>query len=162
MKSLEDGRIGSLFWSLSAPEQAILKSAFHSILTGKPASLEKLAAEAGVTVGQAAEIVKRLAEQGTVVCNASGNIVGSWGLSLHPTPHLVKMKKRNLYTWCAEDAVGIPAAFQEDAIVASACFRCGQPIRVEMRAGSVRSASPTGIHIWLSEVAVGRSIVDCT
>jgi len=162
MKPLEAGRIGSLFWSLSASEQAILKGAFHSILAGKPASLEKLAAEARVTVEQAAEIVKSLADQGTVVCNAPGNIVGSWGLSLHPTPHRLRMKERDLYTWCAEDAVGIPAAFQEDATIASACFRCGQPIRVEMRAGTVRFASPPRIHIWLSEVTVGRSIVDCT
>ena len=45
--------------------------------------------------------------------------------SLAETPHRLMLDGRQLYAFCAVDAVGIPAALQVDAQVESRCHMCG-------------------------------------
>ena len=91
-----------------------------------------------------------------------GRVVGSWGLSLAPTDHRLRIRKRRLYTWCALDAVGIPAGLGENASIASHCYRCGAPVNVEMAAGQVIHAEPANTQVWVVASQAGRPAVDFT
>ena len=106
--------------------------------------------------------LESLAAKGLVVLAPTGEVVGSAGLSLAPTPHRLRIQGQHLYTWCAEDAIGIPAALGADAEVASACACCGEPIAIEIRAGHLVRSAPAGVQLWLAEAEVGRSLVGCT
>lgn len=76
------------------------------------------------------------------------DLVGIDGLSIRPTQHRMELDGRELYTWCAADAVGIPAALEEDAQVTTVCPHCQSDITV-----SVRQGVPEGdkdIVLWLA------------
>ena len=104
-----------------------------------------------------------LVEQGLIVVEPdSGRVVGSWGLSLVPTDHRLHIQGRELHTWCALDAVGIPAGLGEDASVASRCHQCGAPVSVEMTAGQIACSEPADVQVWLVADQVGHSVVGFT
>ena len=108
-------------------------------------------------------LVDGLTERGWMVVEPdSGRVVGSWGLSLVPTDHRLRIRKRGLYTWCALDAVGIPAGLGEDASIASHCYHCGAPVNVEMAAGQVIHAEPANVQVWRTAIRPGRSVVGFT
>jgi len=121
--------------SLSSREKTVRLAAFSSILAGEPASIPSLVSQTALDPEDVAGALAGLVARGMVVLAPSGEVVGSAGLSLTPTPHRLRIRDRSLYTWCAEDAVGIPAALGIDAEIASACFRCGEPIRIELQNG---------------------------
>ena len=55
-----------------------------------------------------------------VEVDQAGNIVG-WGLSLVPTPHRFHLGENTLPTWCALDALMLPALIGRTAHVVSTC-----------------------------------------
>lgn len=104
-----------------------------------------------------------MARQGRLTLDERGEaIVAAGGLSLIPSRHRLLLDGRQLYTWCALDAVGIPAGLGVDARVESRCAACGSPVWLEIEAGELRRAS----HPDLSLVApdLNRSLRDgvCT
>ncbi len=148
--------------ALFPQEKTVRIAAFRSVLSGQPASLSSLVTCTGLSQEEVAGALEGLVAQGMVVLAPSGEVVGSGGLSLAPTSHQLRIRSRSLYTWCAEDAVGIPAALGADAEVSSACYRCGEPISVELKAGRLASSSPPNVQLWLAAAEVGRSMVGCT
>ena len=63
------------------------------------------------------------------------DLVGIDGLTIRPTLHRMELSGQALFTWCAADAVGIPAALEEDAQVTTVCPQCDSDIRVSARRG---------------------------
>ena len=144
-------------------EQAVCEAAFRSILDGKPIDQAGLVAATGFGAESVRTLLRGLTERGlTVLEPKSGRVVGSWGLSLAPTGHRLRIRKRDLFAWCALDAVGIPAGLAEDANIASTCHQCGSAICVEMTAGHVTLANSSTVWLWLSPCQVGRSVVGFT
>ena len=85
----------------------------------------------GFATEKAGALLDGLTERGLMVVEPdSGRVVGSWGLSSVPADHRLRIRGGELYTWCAEDAVGIPAGLGEDASIASHCHLCGAPVNV--------------------------------
>jgi hypothetical protein len=85
----------------------------------------------GFALEKVGALLDGLTERGLVVVEPnSGRVVGSRGLSWVPTDHRLRIRGHTLYTWCAEDAVGIPAGLGEDASIASHCHLCGAPVNV--------------------------------
>ncbi|MBJ6799190.1 organomercurial lyase MerB [Geomonas propionica] len=70
------------------------------------------------------------------VYDGDGNIVAC-GLSLIPTPHRFSVDGRNLFTWCALDALMYPVALQQMALVESQCPVTKVVVRL--------TVTPTGI-----------------
>jgi alkylmercury lyase len=69
-----------------------------------------------------------LARAGLVEQDPTGAITGAHGLTLAPTRHHLVLAGVDLHTWCALDAIGIPAAVDTDAEIATRCGWCdGQP-----------------------------------
>ena len=99
------------------------------ILAGTFAEAVKLPAE------RADEIFRGLAATG-VEFDADGNLVGA-ALSVKPTPHRFRVKGRDLYAWCALDALFLPGLLDASAEVESRCPTTGEKIRL--------TASPHGV-----------------
>lgn len=84
-------------------------------------------------------------------------IVGVRGLSLVETRDRLTLGGRQLYAWCAVDAVGIPAALGGEARVDSCCHHCGAPLPVALRDGAVAGAPP-GMMVWAVERELSRPL----
>jgi alkylmercury lyase len=148
---------------MSADEQAIRKAAFRAILDGEAIDRVSLGVATGFTPEKVDALLDELTERGLVVIEPdSGRVVGSWGLSVVPTDHRLRIRGRELYTWCALDAVGIPAGLGEDASIVSHCHLCGALVNIEMVAGQVAQAVPPDVRLWVMADVVGRSVVGFT
>lgn len=161
--SEKQGDLELIHSDMSADEQALRKAAFHAILTGKAIDRAGLVAVTGFASEKVGALLDGLSERGLAVVEPdSGRLVGSWGLSAVPTDHRLRIQGRELYTWCALDAVGIPAGLGEDARIASHCHLCSAPVDVEMVAGQVAQVVPPDVQIWVVPDEVGRSAVGFT
>lgn len=158
----DSARLTKVVEPVTADEKALRLAAFRAILANAPASVQFLSQRTGLTPDAVADATNRLVDRGLLVCDSSGLVVGSWGLTLVPTSHQLRMLANTYYTWCAEDAVGIPAALNVDATVISSCFGCGQGVAIELEQGEVVKATPQGIRLWIAEAEVGRSVVGYT
>ena len=143
-----------------SPEgRALRRAAFAAVLDGRREPLAALAAAAGASDAEADDLVAR----GLAVLDEERRVVAAGGLSLVPArQHRLAVRGRRFWTWCAIDAVGIPAALGEDAVVETTCHHCGVPVRVVHRAGAVAEASHPAARLWNAEHAPGRSMAGGT
>jgi hypothetical protein len=153
--------LGQYLDRLTPEEKTIRLAAFHRILEGKRSSLSDLALQAGLTSGRTQNLITGLAERGMIVVDEHGLVVGSHGLSLTPTVHRLYINGQNLFTWCAADAVGIPAALGAGAEIVSKCFQCDEPIEITIFNGEIQYINQADSRIWVAEADLGRSLVDC-
>ncbi len=160
----EKERVRRLLCTDKTPdEKAICKAAFRNILDGKAISHGELVRATGLMPERVDAILAQLADRGLLVIEPEGGpVIGSWGLSLRPTEHKLLIRGRELYTWCAVDAVGIPAGLGETATVASKCSQCGETVNIEMTDGRVSRVDPTDVQVWVAPSQVGRSVVGFT
>jgi hypothetical protein len=89
--------------------------------------------------------------------DAEDHIVAAHGLSLVPArQHRLKLCGRQFWTWCAIDAIGIPAGLDEDALVETTCHQCGAEVALELRGANVVHASHPHARIWEAARLEGR------
>ncbi len=75
-----------------------------------------------------------------------------------PTAFRVRSGGRGWWANCAWDALGVPALLGADAVIETACADCGDPWRLEVRAG----AAPAGaglVHFAVPAASWWRDIV---
>ena len=138
---------------------ALRRLSFQAVLAGLARPLGELAREAGASADDAEELVRR----DLLVLDEAGRVVGAAGLSLAPIrQHRLRTRGRELWTWCAIDAVGIPAALREDAEVETTCHGCGAPVRLRFRAGEIADASHPEARLWNARHEPGRSMAHGT
>lgn len=155
------GGLGQHLDKLTPEEKTIRIKAFYRILEGKRSDIDELAFRTELTSEQIRKIIKGLIQHGMLVIDEQGAIVGSHGLSLTPTEHHLYINRQNLFTWCAVDAIGIPAALGVDAKIISKCFQCNEPIEITMVNGEIQYSNKADSRIWVIEADLGRSIVGC-
>src|SRR5437667_11720398 len=85
-------------------------AAYDRLLANDSASAADLAADLEVPQANIDAVVDGLAAKGRVELDSSGRVVGAHGLTRSPSPHSLTMGGTGLHTWCALDAIGIPAA----------------------------------------------------
>lgn len=135
--------------------------AFEAIAAGRPLPLAEAQVALGMTREDVRELIERMAGQGRLTLDERREaIVAAGGLSLIPSRHRLLLNGRQLYTWCALDAVGIPAGLRADARVESRCAACGAPIWLEIEAGELRSASHPDLSLSLVAPDLSRSLRD--
>jgi alkylmercury lyase len=83
------------------------------------------------------EVVARLVDAGRLELDDEGRVLGVHGLAARPTRHRIVTDARAVHTWCAFDAIGIPAALEVDAVAETSCPSCEQPITITVQAGAV-------------------------
>lgn len=163
MESILDiGNLKQHYDKLTPEEKTIRIMTFYRILEGNRPNINELSIKSGLSAIEVQKCVERLKRIGTLVLDEEGNIVGSHGLSLVPTKHHLIINGNNLFTWCAADAIGIPAALEVDAKIISKCSQCNEPIEIDMDKGRIQYSNQKDARIWVVEADLDRSIVCCT
>lgn len=120
---------------MTAPDaETISRLAFASIWAGGPLPLDELIQQAGWNRSRAFAAIGQLLQAGRLELS-DREIVGAHGVTLHPTAHRISHDGGEAHTWCAFDAVGIPAALGIDAEVASTCPTCDRELLLQVHAG---------------------------
>jgi Alkylmercury lyase len=91
--------------------------------------------------------VEALVLGGRLELDDHGVVVGVHGLAARPTPHRIEHAGGVVHTWCALDAIGIPAALALDAAAVTTCPACGAALRVTFDAGV--PANDGDLRLWL-------------
>jgi hypothetical protein len=128
-------------------EQAVREAAFAILRRGEKAAPALIAARAGLGQGEVQAALGSLLAAGQVEVDADGGVVGAAGLTLLATRHRLVLGGVALHTWCAIDAVGIPAALGQDAEVRTSCPHCGRELAIRFLAG--RLVADPGFIAWL-------------
>ncbi len=120
------------------PDAAVRIAGFHSLLEGELTTLSAVAADTGVPITQLHRAAEDLDSQGALELDGE-IVVGAHGLTTRSTPHSFEHRGRAVHTWCALDAVGIPAALALDSAVHTTCPTCDARLDVAVRAGKPSS-----------------------
>ena len=137
-----------------AVERALRRAGFAAVLAGRSPSFSELAAEAGISEEATREVLAELVMAGRATMTADGCLDGIAGLTLRPTRHAIEWAGSvspsgkptvsvgnalgpggRRATWCAFDAVAIPAALGRTATAVTTCGGCGADLRVPLDAG---------------------------
>ncbi|MEP6527195.1 MAG: organomercurial lyase [Nocardioidaceae bacterium] len=131
--SLPDSRVPR-----SPSVDLVRRAAFNALWEGSAPPLSTLAAATALEVSHARGVVAQLVAAGiaTIEGDLAGDplIVGADGVTVRNTPHRLVLRDRAVNTWCAFDAVGIPAALG-DAVAQTACPTCGVALELVLRKG---------------------------
>jgi alkylmercury lyase len=111
---------------------------------GKPVSVGRLARAAHRDEGDIAAILRRWPN---VHRDGQARVVAFGGLGLTPTPHAFEVAGRRLYTWCAWDALFLPALLGQEARVESACLVTGTEVRLTVGPDGARAAEPPSLQV---------------
>jgi hypothetical protein len=131
---------------------ALTWTAFNAILHGRRLSRAELVQ----ATGAAPEDVDQLAGR-ALILDTEDRVVAAHGLSLVPArQHRLALRGRRFWTWCAIDAIGIPAGLDERAVVETTCYQCGTAVRLELQGAEVVHASHPAARIWEAVRIPGR------
>jgi alkylmercury lyase len=133
---------------------ALAPYAMKLLARGEPVPVARLASAAGWPAAKVAEALHRVPR---VDFDHAGNVVGL-GLTLAPTVHRVHIDGRELFTWCATDAVMLPVMLDAPVTVESTCPATGTSIRLTLAPEGVDDASPA--ETVVSELAPTAGCAD--
>ena len=150
---IDPGAVG-----LTQQEIQVRRAAFRSIRRGRAPDAWELAKATGLGVASVKTAVGSLVARGQAVQDAAGRVVGSAGLSLVSARHRLRLGEHELHTWCAVDAIGIPAALGADAVASTACRACGRPIQLRFQHG--HAPDDPELRVWLPRQDCCSSVVD--
>ena len=128
---------------------------FQALWSGRSLTLAELLGEDGTALTEATE---HLRLRGRLELSADGWLLAVHGLCRRPTPHRIEHRDDVVNTWCALDAIGIPAALGIDAWVRTACPTCETPLALRHAAGEPQLLP--GAVLWYPEVACGHLVDD--
>src|SRR5438093_12387020 len=132
--------------------------AFAAILTeARGVTIAELEALAG---GHPGPMVEVLSSRGRIDRDDDGRVSGSAGLSLTEGPHRLRIDGRDYRTWCAYDAIGIPAALGVAAHIETACGICPRRIELAMVDGRPTRNGPE--LLWLAAESEDLRAEFCT
>jgi hypothetical protein len=105
----------------------------HFAATGVRPSPGEIAERSGAGTPAVLEAYRRLRAQRVLVLEADGaSIRMAPPFSGVATQHVVESQGVSYHANCAWDALGIPAALHEPAVVRSRCEQTGEPLRLEI------------------------------
>lgn len=131
-----------LLASLSAAAAAVRRAAFTRLRHGDMASVAALAVDTGLTGPAVREALTALVGTGTATLDEDGQVVAVGGLSVVPAAHELMLNGRPFWTWCAFDAIGIPAALGVDALARTRCGHCNTRLEVTVTDGQPPDDTP--------------------
>lgn len=99
------------------------------------------------TLGAGRGIVRRLVRAGRLEVDEHGLLVGVHGLVARTTAHRIEHAAGMVHTWCAFDAIGIPAALGINATAVTRCPTCDLELRVVLDHGQPIEANE--FRLWL-------------
>ena len=88
-----------------------------------------------------------LTAAGCIELDDAGILLGAHGLTARATAHRIEHAGGSVNTWCALDAIGIPAALTLTATAVTVCSHCGNELRVMLEAS--RASAQPDVSLWL-------------
>ena len=134
----------------------LLISVWRTLAKGRPVSGEQtdqIISDLEVNQDEAGEFLRGVTER-----DSSDSIVGIFGLSLNDHPHRFTVNGASFTTWCAEDALFLPAMLDQTATVESYSPVSKENIRLTVGPERVERVSPAGAVV--SIVTLDPSKVD--
>ena len=134
-----------------------LSAVVQAIAEESPVSPERYATATGLPPERVREAFESLSAAG-VQFDSEGNLVGA-GLTAVATPHRFRVKGRDLYAWCALDALFLPGLLGETAEIQSICPTTGEEIRLTVSPEVEAEYSPpdTVLTIVVPGAAIGTT-----
>jgi alkylmercury lyase-like protein len=125
----------------------IAVAGFQALWSGQSVTLSELfgADATGLT-----EATEHLRLRGRIELSADGYLIAVHGLCRRPTPHRIEHEEGAVNTWCALDAIGIPAALGIHAHASTRCPTCQAPLAVSIAAGEPQPLP--GAVLWYPEL----------
>jgi len=129
------------------------KAILHSFVeNGRPTDAEEISAIIGADDVETA--LKTLQKKDLAVLNGSGKLVGSYPMTLEPTPHKIWVNGHEIYAMCALDSLGISPMFDRKVQIGSSCHATGERIYLAQDGFDIIDAIPSrDVHfgiIWSS------------
>jgi alkylmercury lyase len=146
-----DGECGPPIFLEGGDELAVqLRKLAFGLLFANRAPIEpgRLVELTGADEARVRSTLDALAAAGRIDRDDRGRVLGAAGMTLADGPHGLEIGGAAFRTWCAFDAIGIPAALAADARIETACAACGRPIAVEVRAG--QPGLDPSLRLWLA------------
>jgi hypothetical protein len=132
----------------------IAVAGFQALWSGRSVTLAELLAGDAAGLTEAAD---HLRAGGRLELSDDGHLVAVHGLTRRSTRHRIEHAGGVVNTWCALDAVGIPAALAIDARALTQCPTCGAALAVTLTRGEPQALP--GAVLWYPEVR-GDHLVD--
>ena len=132
-----------LLATLPGPAAAVRRAAFTRLRADRaPATVADLSADTRLEVAGVQDALEVLVGTGTATLDEDGAVTAVGGLSILPAAHQMLLAGHQFWTWCAFDAVGIPAALRVDAVSRTRCGHCGTRLDLTLTAGRPPVGSP--------------------
>lgn len=145
------------------PKEASMlrREVFRAFRRNLRVTITSLAATTGLSQRVVRDVVDALVSVGAAELDGKERVIGMHGLTTRSTRHRLVLDGVALHTWCAIDAVGIPAAVEVDAIVRTTCEHCGELAEIEIRGG--RAPEEIGYVLWFPFSACSHVVSEfCT
>jgi hypothetical protein len=105
---------------------------FWALWQGEPATVDEISSGDAALLAAA---VEHLRAGGRIEILDDGRLLAVHGLTRRETPHRIEHAAGTVNTWCALDAIGIPAALAIDARALTRCPTCGRSLAVAVTKG---------------------------
>lgn len=115
----------------------------QALAKGKPVSPDQLAKIWEMPVEQVRSVLAGAVAAGHAEIDSQGDLVGGI-LSLIPTDHRISMDGKQLYAWCAYDAIYAPGVVGKTAHITSRDPVTGDPISMTITPAGVEDVQPEG------------------
>jgi hypothetical protein len=113
--------------AISTAEHELAVRGFMALWQGEQATV--------IDLGADVRTAEAMAAGGRLEVDASGRLVAAHGVAARATAHRIEHDGATTHTWCAFDAIGIPAALGIDAQAVTTCPRCGRELRIKLLGG---------------------------
>lgn len=144
-----------------APSMRLREVAFGALVVeAAPVDAARLEDASGLDRATVDAALDRLAAAGRIDRDAAGRVLGAAGLTIADGPHSLTLGGHSYRTWCALDAIGIPAALGADARIDTVCAICGSELSVTVSGGRPTGGGPE--RLWLSGGGANMRIDFCT
>ena len=140
--------------SMDAQGRALFRQLILLLAAGRPITVEHLASALDRPYD---ELLHALRQMPSLEWDADDHIVGA-GLTLHPTPHQVRLNGRTVFAWCALDTLMFPPLLRQTASVESPCVTTGMPVRVTVTPSGVEQVEPPTAVVSLVALGVSPDI----
>jgi|GEM_PF-124290 len=143
---------------LGADRTRLRTEVLRLVARGRPVSMQKveqIAAELGMPNSAATSFISKVSER-----DGDGNILGILGLSQRAHPHRFELKDCVLSTWCAWDALFLPALLKQRATVESSCPVTKERIRLKITPKKIEEVSPSDCVVTIAVPATSPDAVE--
>jgi alkylmercury lyase len=139
-----DATLAAALPSISEEVKRLARRVARLLAEGEPLDTERIASVLG---RPQPEVGAAIAALPWVVRDDRDRVVGFWGLAVIETPHRLRVAGRDLYAFCAMDALYLPFLLGETIGIESTCPTTGQPITLTASPEGLADVSPAGAAV---------------